>query len=134
MERNLDRRIEALVPVSDPELRARLLEILDLVFRDDTNAWASAATAVASAAARRASAPRRRCASWPSSGPDGAGTPSPPGRGHALLRRRPRAGGAAGLGDGPSAGLAAGGPGPATLGRGARSRSRPPRPGWAARS
>jgi len=40
MERNLDRRIEALVPVSDPELRARLLEILDLVFRDDTNTWA----------------------------------------------------------------------------------------------
>jgi polyphosphate kinase len=39
MERNLDRRIEALVPVRDPELQARLLEILDLVFADDTNAW-----------------------------------------------------------------------------------------------
>jgi len=39
MERNLDRRIEALVPVRDPELQARLLEVLDLVFADDTNAW-----------------------------------------------------------------------------------------------
>ena len=39
MERNLDRRIEVLVPVRDPELQARLLEILDLVFADDTNAW-----------------------------------------------------------------------------------------------
>jgi polyphosphate kinase len=40
MERNLDRRIEVLTPVRDLELQARLLEILDLVFRDDTNAWA----------------------------------------------------------------------------------------------
>jgi polyphosphate kinase len=40
MERNLDRRIEALVPVRDAELQARLLEILELVFADDTNAWA----------------------------------------------------------------------------------------------
>ncbi len=39
MERNLDRRIEVLVPVRDPELQARLLEVLDLVFADDTNAW-----------------------------------------------------------------------------------------------
>ncbi|MGH9092765.1 MAG: polyphosphate kinase 1, partial [Acidimicrobiales bacterium] len=39
MERNLDRRIEVLVPVRDPELQARLLEILDLVFADDSNAW-----------------------------------------------------------------------------------------------
>jgi polyphosphate kinase len=39
MERNLDRRIEVLVPVRDPELQARLLEILTLVFSDDTNAW-----------------------------------------------------------------------------------------------
>jgi len=40
MERNLDRRIEVLVPVRDIELQARLLEILALVFADDTNAWA----------------------------------------------------------------------------------------------
>ena len=39
MERNLDRRIEVLTPVRDPELQGRLLEILDLVFTDDVNAW-----------------------------------------------------------------------------------------------
>jgi polyphosphate kinase len=39
MERNLDRRIEVLTPVKDPELQGRLLEILDLVFADDVNAW-----------------------------------------------------------------------------------------------
>jgi len=39
MGRNLDRRIEVVVPVHDPELQARLFEILDLVFADDTNAW-----------------------------------------------------------------------------------------------
>ncbi|HLW44876.1 MAG TPA: polyphosphate kinase 1 [Acidimicrobiales bacterium] len=40
MERNLDRRIEVLTPVRDRELQGRLLEILDLVFTDDVNAWA----------------------------------------------------------------------------------------------
>jgi polyphosphate kinase len=40
MERNLDRRIEVLTPVTDPELQARLLEVLDLNLADDTNAWA----------------------------------------------------------------------------------------------
>ncbi len=39
MERNLDRRIEAIVPVRDPELCARLEEALDLVLADDTHAW-----------------------------------------------------------------------------------------------
>jgi polyphosphate kinase len=39
MERNLDRRIEALVPVRDPELQQRLLEILELIFTDDVNSW-----------------------------------------------------------------------------------------------
>jgi polyphosphate kinase len=39
MERNLDRRIEVVTPVRDRSLQARLLEILDLVFADDTNAW-----------------------------------------------------------------------------------------------
>ena len=39
MERNLDRRIEVLVPVLDPELRARLEETLQLNLADDTNAW-----------------------------------------------------------------------------------------------
>ncbi len=39
MGRNLDRRIEVVVPVHDPELQGRLFEVLDLVFADDTNAW-----------------------------------------------------------------------------------------------
>ncbi len=39
MERDLDRRIEVLTPVDDPELQARLLEVLDLNLADDTNAW-----------------------------------------------------------------------------------------------
>jgi len=39
MERNLDRRIEVLTPVTDPELQARLLEVLELNFADDTNSW-----------------------------------------------------------------------------------------------
>jgi len=39
MERNLDRRIEVLVPVHDLELQGRLFEVLDLVFSDDTHTW-----------------------------------------------------------------------------------------------
>ena len=39
MERNLDRRVEAIVPVSAPEIRDRLHEILDLALADDTRAW-----------------------------------------------------------------------------------------------
>jgi len=39
MGRNLDRRVEVLVPIRDPELQARLFEILDLVFADETNTW-----------------------------------------------------------------------------------------------
>lgn len=39
MDRNLDRRVEALVPVSDPALRARLAEILDTELADDRLAW-----------------------------------------------------------------------------------------------
>ncbi len=39
MGRNLDRRIEVVVPVHDPDLQARLFEVLDLVFADETNAW-----------------------------------------------------------------------------------------------
>ena len=37
--RNLDRRIEATVPVVDAELRGRLREVLDLLLADDTQAW-----------------------------------------------------------------------------------------------
>ncbi len=39
MGRNLDRRVEVLAPISDPELQARIFEILDLVFADETNTW-----------------------------------------------------------------------------------------------
>jgi polyphosphate kinase len=39
MQRNLDRRVEALVPVTDPSLAARLDEILQVLLEDDTLAW-----------------------------------------------------------------------------------------------
>jgi polyphosphate kinase len=39
MRRNMDRRIEALVPVEAPELRDRLGEILDVLLADDVLAW-----------------------------------------------------------------------------------------------
>ncbi|HUC05199.1 MAG TPA: polyphosphate kinase 1 [Acidimicrobiales bacterium] len=40
MGRNLDRRVEVVVPVHDPELQSRLFEVLELIFEDETNAWA----------------------------------------------------------------------------------------------
>jgi polyphosphate kinase len=39
MPRNLDRRVEALVPIEDPELLARLDQILEVNLADDTLAW-----------------------------------------------------------------------------------------------
>jgi len=39
MPRNLDRRVEALTPVTDPGLCGRLEEILDIARRDDLLAW-----------------------------------------------------------------------------------------------
>ncbi len=39
MPRNLDRRVEALVPVVDPDLRGQLDEILDTELADDVLAW-----------------------------------------------------------------------------------------------
>jgi polyphosphate kinase len=39
MPRNLDRRVEATAEVKDPELRARLQQILDVVLSDDVLAW-----------------------------------------------------------------------------------------------
>jgi len=42
MERNLDRRIEAAIPVVEAEARQRLSETLDLLLADDTQAWALA--------------------------------------------------------------------------------------------
>jgi polyphosphate kinase len=40
MERNLDRRVEAVVPVKDPALRREIQSWLDLTLADDTLAWA----------------------------------------------------------------------------------------------
>jgi polyphosphate kinase len=39
MDRNLDRRVEAVAPVSDPALQARLAEIFDVELADDVLAW-----------------------------------------------------------------------------------------------
>ncbi|MGH8918191.1 MAG: hypothetical protein ACRD0H_07625, partial [Actinomycetes bacterium] len=39
MERNLDRRVEAVVQVEPPKLRARLREIIDIELADDILAW-----------------------------------------------------------------------------------------------
>src|SRR5213076_2837375 len=39
MPRNLDRRVEAVVPVGDPKLRQRLQQILDVLLADDVLAW-----------------------------------------------------------------------------------------------
>ncbi len=39
MPRNLDHRVEALTPVTDPRLRARLAEMLELDLTDDVLAW-----------------------------------------------------------------------------------------------
>jgi polyphosphate kinase len=39
MTRNLERRVEAVVPVTDPRLRGRLAEILAIDLADDTLAW-----------------------------------------------------------------------------------------------
>jgi polyphosphate kinase len=39
MPRNLDRRVEAMLRVTDPRMRARLDEILDINFSDDVLAW-----------------------------------------------------------------------------------------------
>jgi polyphosphate kinase len=39
MPRNLDRRVEAMVPVDDPALQSRLEQILDVNLIDDVLAW-----------------------------------------------------------------------------------------------
>jgi len=39
MDRNLDRRVEALTPVADPHLKEQLGEILDVALEDDVLAW-----------------------------------------------------------------------------------------------
>jgi polyphosphate kinase len=39
MDRNLDRRVEAMVPVEDADARARLAEIIDVLLADDRRSW-----------------------------------------------------------------------------------------------
>jgi polyphosphate kinase len=39
MPRNLDSRVELVVPVEDPELRAEMLDVLERCFADNTNTW-----------------------------------------------------------------------------------------------
>src|SRR6185295_1762437 len=39
MDRNLDRRVEAFVPIDDPEARAELDEILRIMLADDRRSW-----------------------------------------------------------------------------------------------
>ena len=39
MDRNLDRRVEAIVPVEDSDARARIAEIIELMLADDRRSW-----------------------------------------------------------------------------------------------
>jgi polyphosphate kinase len=39
MPRNLDRRVEALAPIIDPDLQFRIDEIIDVLLADDNLAW-----------------------------------------------------------------------------------------------
>jgi len=39
MERNLDRRVEAIVPVEDPEARGRIESIVSTMLADDRRSW-----------------------------------------------------------------------------------------------
>jgi polyphosphate kinase len=39
MERNLDRRIEAVFPIEDPEAQARMAEIVEVMLADDRRSW-----------------------------------------------------------------------------------------------
>jgi polyphosphate kinase len=46
MDRNLDRRVEAVVPVDDPEARARIAEVIEVMLADDRRSWQLGADAV----------------------------------------------------------------------------------------
>jgi len=39
MERNLDRRVEVVIPVEDTEARARLRDLCEEMLTDDRNSW-----------------------------------------------------------------------------------------------
>ena len=46
MERNLDRRVEAIVPIEDLEARARIESVLEIMLADDRRSWQLGADAV----------------------------------------------------------------------------------------
>ncbi len=46
MERNLDRRVEAVVPIEDNEARARLAEVVSVMLADDRRSWQLGSDAV----------------------------------------------------------------------------------------
>jgi polyphosphate kinase len=46
MDRNLDRRVEAVVPVDDPEAAARIAEVVEVMLADDRRSWQLGADAV----------------------------------------------------------------------------------------
>jgi polyphosphate kinase len=39
MERNLDRRVEAIVPIEDPEAHTRIDQVLEVMLKDDRRSW-----------------------------------------------------------------------------------------------
>ena len=61
MERNLDRRVEVIVPIDDPDIQRRLVGILDDALRDEANSWTLGPTAAGSGWTRAAG--RRRSGS-----------------------------------------------------------------------
>jgi polyphosphate kinase len=46
MDRNLDRRVEAVVPVEDAEARSRLAELIEIMLADDRRSWQLGSDAV----------------------------------------------------------------------------------------
>ncbi len=46
MDRNLDRRVEAVVPVDDPEAQARIAEVIEVMLADDRRSWQLGSDAV----------------------------------------------------------------------------------------
>ena len=70
MPRNLDRRVEVIAPIENPEHQERLQEVLDVSLADDVLAWELDADGVwrQGADRSRASTPSGACTSWPSCG------------------------------------------------------------------
>ena len=98
--RNLDRRVEAMIPVADPEAVARLEEILAVNLADDVQSWSLAATGRGTGSRRCSGTPPRRhwrrrrssgatCWTGPGRpGPERRWPPAPAGDGAATATRR----------------------------------------------